>query len=174
MTARNHVTRTSRRLLLLFFLALATAQRTPAEDVDINKLPPPSKKQGVTFDKDIRPLLEMSCIRCHSGDRAKAGLQLDTRENVLRGSRDRKVVIPGDSAHSLLVIAAARIDEKTAMPPKPRKPSSGPPAAVPQRLPGEAADPFSTSLQHIILSPPKPLTPEEVGLIRAWIDQGAK
>ncbi len=161
-------------LLLGIFTIVATHHAT-ASDVDVSKLPPPSKKEGVTFDKDIRPLFEASCVRCHSGDRARRGLRLDTRENVLKGSRDRKVVIPGDSAHSLLVIAAARIDDKTAMPPKPRqRPGGDANGAAPQSLSGGSTNPSSGGPQRLAMPMSKPLTPEEVGLVRAWIDQGAK
>ena len=38
-------------------LALQTAT---AADPDISKLPPAAKKDGLTFDKDIKPLLEAS------------------------------------------------------------------------------------------------------------------
>jgi hypothetical protein len=163
------------QLWLLILLTLTvTAAMAVDVDVDVSKLPPASKLDGITFAKDVRPLFEASCVRCHSGDRARHGLRLDTRENVLKGSRDHKVVIPGDSAHSLLVIAAARIDDKTAMPPKPRSRPGGPPGAAPQSASGDSTGPFADGLQRMTMPLSKPLTPEEVGLVRAWIDQGAK
>jgi Planctomycete cytochrome C len=172
----SRITRVNSRWHPLWLVILSTfaVQTVLAADVDIRKLPPVSTKEGVTFDKDIRPLFQASCVRCHSGERAKRGLRLDTRENVLKGSNERKVVIPGDSAHSLLVIAAARIDDKTAMPPKPRQRPSGPPGTAPQSAPGNSANPFSGEPQQMGMPLSKPLTPEEVGLVRAWIDQGAK
>jgi hypothetical protein len=121
-------------------------------------LPPASTKKGVTFDKDIKSLFEASCVKCHSGQRAKGDLHLDTREGVLKGSEEGPVVKEGDSANSVIVKAIARINPKTMMPPPPRKPRPGAEAAAAKPQP----------------APPKPLTDEEVGLVRAWIDQGAK
>lgn len=128
----------------------AHAENTPKE------LPPASTKQGVTFENDIKPLFEASCVKCHSGQRAKGKLYLDTLEGVKKGSEEGPVLKEGDSANSFIVKAAARINPKTMMPPPPRKPRPGPDGQLPP--PQE---------------PPKPLTPEEVGLLRAWIDQGA-
>jgi hypothetical protein len=139
-----------------FLIGMATIACAVA---DPGKLPPAASKTGVTFATDIRPIFETSCFRCHGADRQKGKLRLDNLEAVLKGSEDGPVVIPGDSAKSPLVIAVARIDPDNAMPPmrKSRGPggpaAGGPPGAPPPSL---------------------PLTPEQVGLVRAWIDQGAK
>ena len=116
---------------------------TPAAKVE---LPPPSTKTGVTYAADIKPILDASCADCHSGDRAKARLHLDTLEGVLKGSKEGKIVIPGKSAESLIIKAVAHLsrDHDDWMPPPHNK------AGI------------------------KPLLPEEIGLLRAWIDQGAK
>jgi hypothetical protein len=161
---------------VLIFAGVLAAGSVPAADVDVSKLPPPAARQGVTFDKDIHRLFEASCVRCHSGERPKAGLKLDRLENVLKGSKDGKVVIPGNSAKSQLVIAVARLDDKTAMPPKPRGPrrDGANPGNPPQPVSGGATNPPGGGPQRSMMPPPKPFTPEQVGLVRAWIDQGAK
>jgi hypothetical protein len=136
-------------------------------------LPPAATKQGVTFANDIKPLFEASCVKCHSGQRAKARLHLDTREGVLAGSEDGKVLVSGDSAKSKLVTAIARLNPKTAMPPEPRpRRAGGAPGAEAKSepAPGTPGSPGPRNQGP----PAKPLTPEEVGLVRAWIDQGAK
>src|SRR5258708_39190646 len=97
-----------------------------AGEVDLTKLPPPAKKDGLTYAKDIRPMFEGSCFRCHTGERPKAGLRLDSLEAALKGSKDEKVIIPGKSQSSPLVIAVAQIDEEKAMPPKFRPGHHGP------------------------------------------------
>lgn len=164
-------------------LLIAAGVEAKAE-VDLNKLPPAATKKGVTFSTDIHPLLQASCVRCHSGDRPKAGLKLDSLEAVLKGSRDEKVVIPGKSKESLLVLAVSQLDEEKAMPPK-FKPRGGPggagavggrpggpgggPGGPPAGGPGQPGGPGGG-----FGAPPKPLTAEQVGLVRAWIDQGAK
>src|SRR6476659_7913679 len=103
-------------VLVSFTLSAASGFAAP----DLSKLPPAAKTEGVTYEKDIRPLFEASCIRCHGSEKPKAGLRLNSLEGDLKGSKDEKVVKPGHSADSLLVVAVARIDEETAMPPKGR------------------------------------------------------
>ena len=61
-------------------------------------LPPAATKKGVTYTTDIKPLLEASCIRCHGAERPKAGLRLDSLENILKGSKEGPVVVAGNSA----------------------------------------------------------------------------
>jgi hypothetical protein len=56
----------------------------------------------VDFVKDIKPVLEQKCVRCHSGPKAKEGLKLETREDLLAGSDNGKVVVPGKAAESKL------------------------------------------------------------------------
>jgi len=109
-------------------------------------LPPASTKSGVTYVTDIKPVLDVSCAKCHSGDKPKAKLKLDSLEDILKGGKDGKVVVAGDSAKSVLVLAAAHLtsDKDLWMPPK----------QMEKKFP--------------------PLTPEQIGLVRAWIDQGAK
>jgi hypothetical protein len=149
--------------------------------IDLSKLPPAATKKGLTFSKDIQPLLEASCTRCHGQDRPKAGLQLTSLDTLLKGSKDGKVVVPGDSKKSLLVIAAAQIDEKTAMPPKrgpgrggPGGPGGGRPPGGPQGGGGPGGGPGGPGGPGGFGPPPKPLTAEQVGLLRAWVDQGSK
>ena len=109
-------------------------------------LPPASTKTGLTYTTDIKPIFDTSCVKCHSGDRAKARLHMDSLAGVLKGTKEGKIVTTSDGAGSLIVkaVAHATKDKDSWMPPIPNK------AVI------------------------KPLTPEQIGLIRAWIDQGAK
>lgn len=109
-------------------------------------MPPASMKSGVTFDADIKPIFQDNCVKCHNSEgpkKPKAGLALNTREGVLKGSKHGPVIKIGDSAHSQLVRAVAHI--------------------------GDDPDDYMPKGKDA-----KPLTPEQIGLIRAWIDQGAK
>jgi hypothetical protein len=169
--------------------------------IDVSKLPPVSDKKDVTYDKDIAPLLKASCVGCHSdqGNRGpRGGLRLDSLEAVLKGGKDTKVVVPSDSKKSALVLAAAQIDNSIAMPPKrgPRGGRGGPgggPGGSPPGGPdaGPGGPPQGGDGGGPGGPPPggpgggpggsgrggpqsKPLTAEQVGLLRAWIDQGAK
>ena len=120
--------------------AVAAAQDTAGT------LPPASTKQGVTYATDIKTILDASCVKCHSGDKPKAHLKLDSLEGALKGSKDGPILKSGDSANSFVVKAIAHLtaDNDSWMPPLNNK------AGI------------------------QPLTPEQIGLIRAWIDQGAK
>jgi len=92
------------------------------------------------------------------------------------------VVIPGKSAESPLVIAVAQLDPETAMPPKRKGPGGpggrggpggnggGQQGRGGPGGPGGRGGPGGPGGGP----PAKPLTPQQVGLIRAWIDQGAK
>ena len=83
------------------------------------QLPPASTKQGVTYAADIKPIFDNSCVKCHSGDKPKARLKLDSLESALKGSKDGKVITPGDSAKSFLVKCVAHVtaDHDSWMPP---------------------------------------------------------
>lgn len=125
--------------------ALGLSLLASAVDVDTSKMPPPSTQKNVTFDKDIKPLFEASCVHCHGAEKPKGKLRLDTLAGTLKGSIDGPVLEPGKSAKSFLVANISYLgDEDDFMPP-----------------PKDAK------------KYPK-LTPEQIGLVRAWIDQGAK
>ena len=179
------VKRTTAIALLGVLVASTSATRA---EVDLSKLPAPAAQKGVTYEKDIHPLFEASCIRCHSGDKPKAGLRLDTLEAVLKGSKEGKVVIAGKSKESSLVIAVSQLDPEMSMPPKPKTGRGGPgggPGKPPEGAsagdkppggppPGGNGGPSGGPRGGGFGPPPKPLTAEQVGLVRAWIDQGAK
>jgi hypothetical protein len=161
-----------------------------ANEVDLSKLPPPAAQTGVTYAKDIQPLLKASCMRCHGPERPKAGLRLDSLEGALKGSKDGKVIVPGNSKESLLVLAVSQLDEEKAMPPKfkpghgrpggpggpggPPPGGAGPDGAAGGPPPGAPGGGPQGGMRGGFGPPPKPLTSEQVGLVRAWIDQGAK
>ena len=113
--------------------------------VDPSKLPPASTQKGVTYAKYIQPLFEKTCFKCHGQEKQKGKLRLDSLEAALKGGENGKDVIAGKSAESPLVHAIAHLgDEDYFMPPPKNKDNI------------------------------KQLGKEEIGLIRAWIDQGAK
>ena len=176
-------------------LAVAAAQAQKSKvhiEIDPAQLPPAAAQKGVTYAKDIRPILEASCFRCHGEEKQKAELRLDSLEAVLKGSENGKVVIPGDSAKSRLVIATSRLDKESAMPPRRRvrvlgeQGGRGPAGSDGQNQADRATPPPPVGVNLPVPPrgpngpgaggepPSKPLTPEQVGLVRAWIEQGAK
>ena len=59
-------------------------------------------KAEVDFAKDIKPILEQSCLKCHGPNKPKAGLRLDTREVTVEGSKGGEVVVIGKPEESIL------------------------------------------------------------------------
>ena len=177
---------------LIFAATGIVAAHLSAATVDWSKLPPAAKTDGITFAKDIQPLLKESCVRCHGAERPKAQLRLDSLEGVLKGAKQGVVLKAGDSANSLIVKAVSQLDPETAMPPKPRGPRGpqggpggpgGPGAGGPPPTGGEGdhgpggpppGGPGGPGGPRNFGPPPKPLTAEQVGQVRAWIAQGAK
>jgi hypothetical protein len=94
-------------------------------DLDLSKLPPPSGKKDLTYARDIRPMLEETCFRCHGEERQRGDLRLDSLEALHKGSEHGKIVVPGKSVESSLVIAVSHLDDEKAMPPKPRPGGGG-------------------------------------------------
>jgi hypothetical protein len=130
---------------VMTFCVLSTQAAEKKPAVDVSKIPPASDKTGLTYAADIKPIFEKSCTKCHGAEKQKGKLRLDSLEAVQKGSEDGKVVVPGKSAESILVHNVAHVgDEDMFMPPPDNK----------DKIP--------------------PLTKEQIGLIRAWIDQGAK
>lgn len=55
------------------------------------------------FEGKIRPLLIAKCQECHAGDKAKAGLRLDSREALLAGGESGTAAVVGKPDESLLI-----------------------------------------------------------------------
>jgi hypothetical protein len=186
---------------LKFVLAgcVAAGSSVFADEIDWSKLPPAATQANVSFANDIQPIFNNSCVRCHGAERAKAELRLDTLEGVMKGGEYGPVLNAGDSANSVIVKAVSQLDPEMAMPPNrfgrrrpggPNAPAGGLDGSYPPNMPppgggpggiGGPSGPNGPSgpgpdgqPAHRFGPPPKPLTAEQVGLIRAWIDQGAK
>ncbi|MEI9963140.1 MAG: c-type cytochrome domain-containing protein [Limisphaerales bacterium] len=125
----------SASLFLVFCYTLSAAE------IQENQLPPPANVT-VDFDRDIRPIFETSCNRCHGPEKPRSRFRLDNRDSALKGGDENTDdIVPGDSAKSVLIHYVTRQVPDMEMPPDGK---------------GD------------------PLTPAQIGLLRAWIDQGAK
>ena len=93
---------------------VAAEDVTPANQAD-NKNP--SSEQLEFFEKHIRPLLVQHCYECH-GERSDGGLQLNSRESLLRGGDSGAALIPGDLNASLLIEAVRYKNRDFQMPPQ--------------------------------------------------------
>lgn len=62
-------------------------------------------QQTEFFESRVRPVLVEKCFACHGPKKQRAGLRVDSREHLLRGSENGPVVVPGDADKSLLIRA---------------------------------------------------------------------
>ena len=144
------MTMAKKSLLLGLGMACALAlivvsTRAADKKVDITKLPPASDKKGLTFDKDIKPILEKSCFKCHGAEKPKGKYRVDSLETFTKGGESGDpAVVPSHSDKSPVVFYVANLVEEMEMPPVDKR----------DRFPA--------------------LTKDQIGLLRAWIDQGAK
>lgn len=58
---------------------------------------------SVDFVKDIQPIFKASCYQCHSGDKPRGQLRLDSKAMALKGGISGQVIVPGHGADSRLV-----------------------------------------------------------------------
>ena len=70
------------------------------------------------FSSRVSGILKEHCVRCHGGDKTKSGLNLVTREALLKGGDQGVAIVPGKPGESLLYLATAHLEEELAMPPK--------------------------------------------------------
>ena len=84
----------------------AIAQEKPTE-----ALTPPA------YDKDIQPLLQANCWRCHGEEVRKGELALHTPAGIRKGSESGWILVPGQSAKSRLY----ELVRNGEMPPKEKK-----------------------------------------------------
>jgi mono/diheme cytochrome c family protein len=103
------------------------------------------EERKVDFTRQIKPLLERSCVACHSGEKPRGLFRVDVRDAILKGGGSGEAaIVPGYSEKSPLVDYVSGNVPDTEMPPKARR----------KTFPA--------------------LRTEEVALLRAWIDQGAE
>jgi mono/diheme cytochrome c family protein len=67
---------------------------------------PKAKTEGVSFSKDVAPVLVQHCGRCHV-DKTTGGFTMPTYEGLMKGSRAGVVLFAGDPEGSPLVEAMA-------------------------------------------------------------------
>lgn len=58
------------------------------------------------FYRDVYPFLKANCIACHNKTTAKAGLNMETPEMMIRGGDSGPSIVPGKSGESLIVEAS--------------------------------------------------------------------
>jgi hypothetical protein len=56
----------------------------------------------VDFERQVKPILDLNCLECHSQDKRKGGLSLAAYGDILDGGRSGAIVRPGSSSTSLI------------------------------------------------------------------------
>ena len=124
---------------------LPLAAQVPIPPAQLAKLPP-ALKRPVDFKTEVYPLFKSACFKCHGPEKQKGKYRMDTREGAFKVTGDHGPAIQaGQSDKSAIILMAAGLIDEMLMPP-------------PGGKPGES----------------DPLTAEQIGLLRAWIDQGAQ
>ena len=105
----------------------------------------PKNEQRIDFARQIRPLLERSCVGCHSGEKPRGLFRADGRDAMLKGGASGEAaIVPGHSERSPLIDFVSGNVPDSEMPPKAQR----------RRFPT--------------------LSTDDVALLRAWVDQGAE
>ena len=55
------------------------------------------------YTTHVKPIFDGQCARCHGGMNHRGGLNMDTRELMLKGGHHGPAIVPGDPDKSLLV-----------------------------------------------------------------------
>jgi hypothetical protein len=132
-------------LALTRVLPVGPASDKPAAAPQRPQAQTPKDVKKIDFAQQIKPLLERSCTACHSGEKPRGLFRIDSRDAILKGGASgTAAVVPGHSEKSPLIYYVSSQVPDSEMPPR----------AVRESFPG--------------------LTTDEVALLRAWIDQGAK
>jgi hypothetical protein len=98
-----------------------------------------AQQPKVDFVRDVQPILQAQCAKCHFGEKVRGELHLDNKQLALKGGISGAVIVPGKSGDSRLVHRILGLNGEKRMP-----------------LGGE------------------PLKPEQIEIIKRWIDEGAE
>ena len=104
--------------VLLVVCSVTSAQEKPRPD-HAQRM----KAGTAIFRQSVRAALIKHCLKCHGGEKTRSGLDLSSRESLLKGSDSGQVVDLKDPSESYL-LQVIRHDEEPAMPPADDKLSS--------------------------------------------------
>jgi mono/diheme cytochrome c family protein len=54
----------------------------------------------VDFAKDIQPIFQQTCVKCHGPEKQKGDLRLDSKTDAMKGGKDGAVIVPGQADKS--------------------------------------------------------------------------
>ena len=107
--------------------------------------------QQVSFQNDVNPILQENCLSCHDGQGEgieASGFSVRSYDDLMKGTKFGKVVVPGDSlSSSLYRLIDHQADPKIQMPPH--------------------------HDEALAAGKMQALSGAQINTIKAWIDQGA-
>jgi len=125
-------------------LPIGSASGKPTMARPTHNVHMPIQVQKIDFARQIKPILERSCVGCHSGDMPKGQFRVESREAFLKGGATGEAnLVPGHSEASLVLDYVSDKVPDLEMPPKAKR----------KQFPA--------------------LSTDEIALLRAWIDEGA-
>jgi len=93
--------------------------RSPFPILVLVTLPFPVPGADPDFTREVRPLLEEHCVKCHGPEKHKGGLRFDTREGAFKkGESGETAVVPGHASESRLIKLVSSKDDAERMPSK--------------------------------------------------------
>lgn len=130
--------------LALLGSTVAVGAADAAKPIDLSKIPLPVARP-VDFEKEVYPMLKEACFSCHGPEKQKGKYRCDTKAGAFKDTDYGPTIVPGKSDKSALIHMVCNLIDEMMMPP-------------PSDKKGQS----------------EPLTKEQIGILRAWIDQGAK
>ncbi len=106
-----------RELLVWFATVLGLAVCTAGGE-------PVQGRSSIDFGRDVAPILQQRCLRCHGPRLQQNGLRLDVPEGAFKGGRSGPAVVPGAPERSPLYRRITARDENE------RMPRNGPPLSA--------------------------------------------
>lgn len=89
--------------LSTFKLATVSVQAASQPGPQAASSAQPNPASPEFYTTQVKPIFQANCAKCHLDGNHRGGLNMDTRENMLKGGRDGSVLVPGDPANSLLI-----------------------------------------------------------------------
>src|SRR3954465_15522928 len=71
------------------------------------------------FAREVRPIFERHCLKCHGPEKQKGGLRYDLKEGAFKiGESGERAIVPGHASESRMIKLVASQKEDEWMPPK--------------------------------------------------------
>ncbi len=141
---------------------------------------------AVDFTRDVKPILEASCVHCHGPKEQKGDFRIDTKADAFKGGGDYAPGIkPGDTENSAVVwMCELPADDDLVMPPK-KQLNKLQQSILHRWVEAGAEWPEEVVLNEVprmdfkvnilpLLKKGGPFNEKELGFLRMWVEQGGE